>query len=51
MKLKITAFGAIAVLLAKAAQAQTDHDAIMMNKHQPCNGIFYERSQKPALKE
>ena len=33
------------VLLITAAQAQTDHDAIMMNQHQWCNGISYEHSQ------
>src|SRR4051812_205588 len=33
------------VLLITAVQAQTDHDAIMMNKYQWCNGISYEHSQ------
>ncbi len=33
------------VLLAAIAQAQTDHDAIMMNKKQWCNGISYEHLQ------
>ena len=33
------------VLLITAAQAQTDHDAIMMNKGQWCNGVSYEHSQ------
>ena len=33
------------LLLTITIQAQNDHDAIMMNKHQWCNGISYEHSQ------
>ena len=33
------------VLLINTARGQTDHDAIMMNKHQWCNGVSYEHSQ------
>lgn len=33
------------LLLSVITQAQNDHDAIMMNKHQWCNGIFYEHMQ------
>lgn len=33
------------VLTIHITQAQTDHDAIMMNKHQWCNGFSYEHSQ------
>jgi len=33
------------VLLITSAQAQTDHDAIMMNKNQWCNGFSYQHSQ------
>jgi len=33
------------VLIITAVQAQTDHDAIMMNKRQWCNGVNYQHAQ------
>ncbi len=45
MKRRILTFAFAALLLGSKIQAQTDHDAIMMNKNQWCNGISYEHSQ------
>jgi hypothetical protein len=45
-KIKITrAFVLLFVLHAVAAKAQTDNDAIMMNKYQWCSGATYMHSQ------
>lgn len=45
MKFRIFILAAIALLLSKVTQAQTDNDAIMMNKHQWCNGFSYDHVQ------
>lgn len=50
MKIKYTAYKQYLVLFCftlfiSALQAQTDHDALMMNKGQWCNGVSYMRSQ------
>lgn len=45
MRFRTVILSTLILLLAEAAFAQTDHDAIMMNKKQWCNGISYEHSQ------
>lgn len=45
MKLTTLGLAFSALLLSAKLQAQTDADAIMMNKYQWCNGISYEHSQ------
>ena len=45
MKFRNLVLLTLTLLLTKATVAQTDHDAIMMNKKQWCNGILYEHTQ------
>ena len=45
LNLKHSVILCFSILLITAAHAQNDHDAIMMNKYQWCNGFSYEHSQ------